>query len=434
MSDRVTVTDRSLAAWERARRVLAGGVSSPVRAFRAVGGTPRFIARGEGAWIEDVDGNRYLDYVGSWGPLILGHAHPRVVAAVQAAAARGASFGAPTEAESELAERVIARFGGVIESLRFVSSGTEATMSALRLARGFTGRDLVVKCDGCYHGHADGLLVSAGSGPATFGSPTSPGVPAGAAGCTLSIPYGDAAAFDEACRAHPGQVAAIILEPVVGNMGVVAPPEGYLDALRTIADEHGALLILDEVMTGFRLDLGGATTRFKARPDLVTLGKVIGGGLPVGAYGGRREIMAHLSPDGAVYQAGTLSGNPLAMAAGIATLDELDTSSYTRLEAAGARLAAGIEVAIREQGAAAHVARVGSMITLFFTPTPVRRFEDAMSCDREAHARFFHAMLSEGVYLPPSQLEAAFVSLAHDEDAIDATVAAVGRSLARARG
>jgi glutamate-1-semialdehyde 2,1-aminomutase len=400
-----------------------------VRAFGAVGGTPRFIARGKGSAVWDVDGNRYIDYLGSWGPLIVGHAHPGVVAAVQDAATRGTSYGAPIEAELELARLVKAAFPS-IDLVRFVSSGTEATMSALRLARASTGRETIVKFDGCYHGHADGLLVQAGSGPLTFGAPDSPGVPAGAAAQTLSVPYNDLSAVRTALEAHPGQVAAVIVEPVAGNMGVVPPEPGFLEHLRGLTREHGALLIFDEVITGFRIARGGAQERYRVTPDLTCLGKIVGGGLPVGAYGGRREILELVAPLGPVYQAGTLSGNPVAMAAGIATLRLLNEPGvYERLDTLAERLVSGLAAAARAANVSFSCNRVGSILTAFFTSQPVVDYASAKRADGRQYGRFFHAMLDRGVYFAPSQFEAAFVSLAHTEADIDASIAAAREAM-----
>jgi len=433
----------SAAALARAEHVMPGGVSSPVRAFAAVGGRPPFIASGRGARLTDIDGHTYIDYVCSWGPLILGHAHPRVVEAVAEALEAGASFGAPTERETDLAERIADAMPHV-EQIRFVNSGTEATMSALRLARAATGRPGVVKCEGCYHGHADALLVAAGSGAATFaaprssdaslrstsGSPSSPGVLADAVRHTHLVPFNDLDAAARTCEAHADSLAAIIVEPVAGNMGVVPPADGFLAGLRELADRYGLLLVLDEVMTGFRVARGGAAERYGVTPDLVTLGKVIGGGLPVGAYGGRRDLMQRMSPVGPVYQAGTLSGNPLAMAAGIATLDTLaEPDAYARLERGGARLADGLAEAARQVGVAARVQRVGSMLSLFFTDGPVTDYASAKQSDTDRFGRFHGGMLARGVYLPPSRFEAWFVSLAHAEEDIEATLRAARETL-----
>jgi len=415
---------RSEELFARAQRLIPGGVNSPVRAFRAVGGTPLFIREATGSRIVDADGKPYVDYVGSWGPMILGHACPEIVAVIRAAALRGTSYGAPCAAEVELAERVVARMPSV-EKVRFVSSGTEATMSALRVARGFTGRRKIVKFDGCYHGHADGLLVAAGSGVATLGIPGSPGVPEGTVADTLVLPFNDEAALERAFRDHAGEIAAVIVEPVCGNMGCVAPKEGYLSSLRQITKDAGTVLIFDEVMTGFRLARGGAQQFFGLTPDLTCLGKIVGGGLPAAAYGGRTDIMDTVAPVGPVYQAGTLSGNPLAMAAGAVALDLLDQpGTYERLEALSARLEAGLRQAAAEAGQSVTINRVGSMITVFFCAGPVVDYATAKASDTRRFARFFHEMLKRGVYLPPAQFEAAFVSLAHTESDIDFTVTA----------
>ena len=397
--------------FERARRVIPGGVNSPVRAFGAVGGTPRFITKGQGVWIEDQEERRYLDMVGSWGPLILGHAHPEVMEAACAAMARGASFGAPTEAEVLLAEKVVAMVPS-IEQLRLVSSGTEATMSALRLARGFTGRDKVIKFAGCYHGHADPFLVMAGSGVATFNIPGSPGVTAGTVADTLLAEFNDLVSVAQQLEAHPAKVAAVIVEPVAGNMGVVPPADGFLEGLRELCDQHGALLIFDEVITGFRLAPGGAQERLGVLPDLTTLGKILGGGFPLGAFGGRVEIMEKLAPAGPVYQAGTLSGNPVATAAGLATLEVLSRSGvHEPLETMAARLANGLHESAERLGVPHRVQRAGSMMTFFFVDEPVVGWTQAAKADTEAYARFFHGMLERGVYLAPAQYEAMFVNL-----------------------
>jgi len=417
----------------RAQRVIPGGVNSPVRAFKAVGGIPRFIARAQGARVWDADGAAYVDYLGSWGPMIVGHAHPAVVEAVARAAHDGTSYGAPCAAEVELAERVT-RHVPSIQKVRFVSSGTEATMSALRLARGFTGRRKILKFEGCYHGHADALLVAAGSGVATLAIPGSPGVPEGTVADTVVAPYNDTAAAERAFADHGDDLAAVIVEPVAGNMGCVPPAAGYLTALRELTRRRGALLVFDEVITGFRLGLGGAQGVYGIEPDLTCLGKIIGGGLPVGAYGGRAEIMDRVAPSGPVYQAGTLSGNPVAMAAGIATLDFLERpGTYARLDTLTERLCAGLERAARAGGVAVTVSRVASLFTVFFCAGPVTDFTSARTADTKAFARFFHAMLDRGFYLPPAQLEAAFVSLAHAEADIDATIAAARDAFGAAR-
>jgi glutamate-1-semialdehyde 2,1-aminomutase len=415
---------RSEELFSRAKAVIPGGVSSPARAFKAVGGSPLFVARAEGARFWDEDGRAFIDYVGSWGPMILGHAQPAIVAAVQAAAERGTSYGAPCAAEVELAERIV-KLMPAVEKVRFVSSGTEATMSALRVARGFTGRRKILKFDGCYHGHADSLLVAAGSGVATLGIPGSPGVPEGTVADTLVAPFNDVAAVEAAVREHGKDLAAVIVEPVCGNMGTVAPRVGYLEALRDITRRSGSVLVFDEVMTGFRLALGGAQQLYGVRPDMTCLGKIMGGGLPAAAYGGRADIMATVAPDGPVYQAGTLSGNPLAMAAGAKVLELLaQPGVYATLEARSARLEEGLKHAARDAGTTVTVNRVGSMITVFFCAGPVTDYETAKQSDTRRFARFFHAMLARGVYLPPAQFEAAFVSLAHGEAEIDVTVAA----------
>jgi glutamate-1-semialdehyde 2,1-aminomutase len=419
---------RSEELFLRAKAVIPGGVSSPVRAFKAVGGTPLFVARAEGARIEDEDGRSFVDYVGSWGPMILGHAHPAVLAAIHDAATRGTSFGAPCALEVELAERVV-RHVPSVEKVRFVSSGTEATMSALRVARGFTGRRKILKFDGCYHGHADSLLVSAGSGVATLGIPGSPGVPEGTVADTLVVPYNDVPAVRQVVAAHGSDLAAIIVEPVCGNMGTVAPKTGYLEALREITRRNGTVLIFDEVMTGFRLALGGAQQLYGLRPDMTCLGKIVGGGLPAAAYGGRADIMATVAPEGPVYQAGTLSGNPLAMAAGAALLDLLARpGTYDTLETRSARLEEGLRRAARDASATVTINRVGSMITVFFCAGPVVDYTTAKASDTRQFGRFFQAMLERGVYLPPAQFEAAFVSLAHGEAEIDLTVAAAAEA------
>jgi glutamate-1-semialdehyde 2,1-aminomutase len=420
---------RSAALFARASTLFPGGVNSPVRAFRAVGGTPPVIRSGRGAQLFDADDREYVDFVGSWGPLILGHAHPDVVQAIAEAAQEGTSFGAPTEREIALGERITAAMPS-IERLRFVSSGTEAAMSALRLARAFTGRDRVLKFDGGYHGHSDGLLVAAGSGVLTSGATSSAGVPEAWAELTLSVPYNDLEVAATAFRRYPEQIAAIIVESIAGNMGVVPPADGFLEGLRTLADQSGALLIFDEVITGFRVGPGGAQARYDVRPDLTCLGKVIGGGLPVGAYGGRADVMAAVAPEGPMYQAGTLSGNPVAMAAGIATLDHLrDPGVYDRLEGLGARLATGLERVARDQGVPLRVQRIGSMLTPFFVSGPVTEERAARQSDTERYARVFHRLLDRGIYPPPSQFEAWFVSLAHTESEVDHAIHAFEESL-----
>jgi glutamate-1-semialdehyde 2,1-aminomutase len=402
----------------KAQQIIPGGVNSPVRAFRSVGGNPLFIARGQGSHIYDVDGNEYVDYVGSWGPLLLGHRHPAILEALSAALEIGTSFGAPTQQEIELAEAIRDAVPSV-EMVRLVNSGTEATMSAIRLARGFTGRDLTVKFEGCYHGHVDSLLVKAGSGLATLGIPDTKGVPQQFCGTTLTLPYNSADAVEEAFHDHGDKIACIIVEPVAGNMGCVPPAPGFLEALREITARYGALLIFDEVMTGFRVAFGGAQQRYGIRPDLTTLGKVIGGGLPVGAYGGRKEIMSQVAPEGPIYQAGTLSGNPLAVAAGLAMLRYLKTHPevYTELEARTARLCAEVPAGVT-------VNHVGSMFTFFFTDSPVTDYESAKRSDTERFGRYFRAMLERGVYLAPSQFESAFVSAAHTDGEISRTIEA----------
>ncbi len=415
---------RSDELFSRAKAVIPGGVSSPVRAFKAVGGSPLFVARAEGARFWDEDGRAFIDYVGSWGPMILGHAHPAVVEAVREAAARGTSYGAPCAAEVALAERIV-RLVPFVEKLRFVSSGTEATMSALRVARGFTGRRKILKFDGCYHGHADSLLVSAGSGVATLGIPGSPGVPEGTVADTLVAPFNDASSVEAVVAAHGPDLAAIIVEPVCGNMGTVAPQPGYLEALREITRNSGTVLIFDEVMTGFRVSSGGAQQLYGIRPDMTCLGKIMGGGLPAAAYGGRADIMATVAPEGPVYQAGTLSGNPLAMAAGAVVLDLLARpGTYETLEATSARLEQGLRRAASDAGVTVTINRVGSMMTVFFCAGPVTDYATAKASDTKRFGRFFHAMLDRGVYLPPAQFEAAFVSLAHGDAEIDATLEA----------
>lgn len=406
---------------------MPGGVSSPVRAFQAVGGTPRFICKAAGCTVTDIDGNEYVDYVLSYGPMIVGHGHDRVVGALSKAVGRGTSYGAPTELETQLATQITQALPSV-EMVRFVNSGTEATMSAIRLARGFTGRSMIVKCIGCYHGHSDGLLVQAGSGALTLGTPSSPGVPASVTANTAIVHYNDLNAAKLVFEQYPDQIAAFVVEPVAGNMGLVEPAEGYLQGLRELCTKYGAMLLFDEVMTGFRVAWGGAQVRYNVQPDITCLGKVIGGGLPVGAYGARREIMSKVSPAGPVYQAGTLSGNPLAMSAGLSTLEVLqEPGAYEQLEKSSAALAKGLVDAAAEAGVPLAMNRVGSMVGPFFVRAagqPVRNYADATACDTQAFAKFFHAMLDRGVYLPPSQFEAWFVSLAHDDAAIARTIQA----------
>ena len=428
--------EKSKAYQARAEKFLPGGVDSPVRAFRAVGGEPPFVASAAGAWLTDVDGNRYIDLFGSWGPMLFGHAFPPAVEAIREAAGRSASFGASTPAEADLAELVQQCFPSM-EKMRFVSSGTEACMSAIRLARGFTERPFVIKFEGCYHGHADSLLVKAGSGVATFGIPGSAGVPPETAMHTLALPYNDLAAVEAAFESHPDLIACVILEPVVGNAGTIAPKEGYLQGLREITRRHGALLIFDEVMTGFRLAAGGAQEYFgfaagDNAPDLTTLGKIVGGGLPVGVFGGRAEIMNKLAPLGPVYQAGTLSGNPLAMAAGIATLKHLlahKSTIYPQLEETTRRIAEGVALLAAEHGIGLTANRVGSMFTWFFTPKAITDFTDASTSDTAAFARFHHGMMERGVWLPPSQFEAAFVSTAMGDAEVSAILNAAKDAL-----
>jgi glutamate-1-semialdehyde 2,1-aminomutase len=421
-------TSRSEDLFERARRVIPGGVNSPVRAFRAVGRTPVFINNAAGSNIADVDGNTYTDYVGSWGPMILGHGHPAVLDAITSAAERGTSYGAPTEIEIELAEEIIAAFPS-IDKLRLVSSGTEAAMSAIRLARGFTGRDRIVKFEGCYHGHSDGLLVKAGSGLATFGTPDSAGVPASIANNTIVLPYNDAEALRRAFEERGAEIACVIVEPVAGNMGCVPPAPGYLESVRDITSRCGALLIFDEVITGFRVAYGGAQELYGVKADLTCLGKIIGGGLPMGAFGGRSDVMDQIAPLGPVYQAGTLSGNPLAVSAGLATLRLLKKiNPYQELEQRSANLERGLADAAAEANVTATINRVGSMLTTFFQAGPVTNWDTAKKSDTDRYARFFRAMLEEGMYLAPSQFECAFVGLEHTNEVIDKTIQAAGRA------
>ena len=423
------VHEKSQQLFEKACGLFPGGVNSPVRAFKSVGGTPVFLARGQGAFVWDADGNRYADFLGSWGPLILGHCHPAVVAAIVAAAGQGTTFGASTESEVELGLAIRAAFPS-LERMRFVSSGTEATMSALRVARGFTGRGKLIKIDGGYHGHADLLLAAAGSGAATLGIPGSAGVPAAAVADTVIVPFNDEAAMAAAFAANQGQVAALIIEPIPGNMGLVPPKPGYLPALRRLCDAEGTVLIFDEVISGFRAGPGGAQRLFGVRPDMTCLGKIVGGGLPMGVYGGRADIMRVVAPEGPVYQAGTLSGNPLAMAAGRAMLGQMNPSSYDRLEALGSRLEAGVNQAIASAKIAACLQRIGSAFTLFFCAGPVTDFASAKRADPRVYGDFFHGMLDRGFYLPPAQLEAAFISLAHSDAEIDSFVGATHDTLA----
>ena len=433
MPERTRTIENSQAAFLKALEVMPGGVSSPVRAFKAVGGTPLFICEADGCFVRDIDGNRYIDYVNSYGPMIAGHTNERVVAALSKAIGRGTSYGAPTEAEVQLATLIISALPSV-EMVRFVNSGTEAAMSAIRLARAATGRSIVVKCVGCYHGHSDGLLVEAGSGALTLGTPSSPGIPASITSHTMLVNYNDLAGAKAMFEKYPDQIACFAVEPVAGNMGLVPPVEGYLQGLRELCTQHGAVLLFDEVMTGFRVAWGGAQVLYNVQPDITCLGKVIGGGLPVGAYVGSRKIMELVSPAGPVYQAGTLSGNPLAMAAGLATLEILqEPGTYELLEARSARLAAGIEQAAITAKVPVAINRVGSMVGIFLTKEhgqPVRDYTEATGCDTAAFATFFHAMLDNGVYLPPSQFEAWFVGLAHEEAAIDATILAAEKAFA----
>ncbi len=420
---------RSAELFDRAKGILPGGVNSPVRAFRAVGGTPFFVASAAGCRLTDVDGRAYVDYVCSWGPLILGHAHPAVLDAVRRAAERGWTYGAPCEVEIELAEAVRRRMPS-LERMRFVNSGTEATMAAVRLARAATGRELIVKFDGCYHGHADGFLVKAGSGVATLGLPDSPGVPAGLAALTLTAPFNDVAATEALFRRHGDAIAAVIVEPYMGNVGFIPPEPAFHPALRALCDRHGAILIFDEVMTGFRVAAGGAQERLGVRPDLTTLGKIIGGGFPVGAYGGRADLMRRIAPEGPVYQAGTLSGNPVAMAAGLATLEETARPGfYETLERRTARLIAGLGGAARRRKIPVTLGHAGSMWGIYFAPGPVRNYADAKGADTALFARWHRAALARGVFLPPSAFEAAFVSSAHTDADIELTITQLDAAL-----
>jgi glutamate-1-semialdehyde 2,1-aminomutase len=415
--------------FSEAQQVIPGGVNSPVRAFKSVGANPLFIKKAFGSRLTDVDGNEFVDYVGSWGPMILGHCHPEVMEAVRKALANGSSFGAPTELEVELAEMIVAAVPS-IEMVRMVNSGTEATMSAIRLARAYTGRDKIIKFSGCYHGHSDSLLVKAGSGAATFGVPDSPGVPADFAKHTLTAVFNNLESVKGLVAENRDQVACIILEPIAGNMGTVPPVEGFLEGLRTLCDKEGIVLIFDEVMTGFRVAYGGAQELYGVTPDITTLGKIIGGGLPVGAFGGNRDIMSLLSPAGGVYQAGTLSGNPLAMAAGIETLRLLRQDGfYAKLEAISSRLAEGMAGAAKKSGRPIYTTRVGSMFCMFFSQGEVRDWTSAAACDTEAFARYFRSMLEQGIYLAPSQFETAFVSIAHSEEDLEKTIYAAEKSL-----
>lgn len=428
--------EKSAEAFIRAQKVIPGGVNSPVRAFRSVGGTPRFFASGQGAQLTDIDGNRYLDFVGSWGPMLLGHAHPEVTRAITAAVQKGCSFGAPTEAETLLAEQIVAMVPSV-DSVRMVNSGTEATMSAIRLARGFTGRERIVKFEGCYHGHGDAFLIAAGSGALTLGTPDSPGVTAATAADTLLATFNDLDSVNALFEQFGDTIAACIVEPVAGNMGVIPPKSGFLQGLRESTARHGALLLFDEVMTGFRVASGGAQQRYGVMPDLTTMGKVIGGGMPVGAYGGRRDIMEKIAPAGPVYQAGTLSGNPIAMASGLATLSIISTTPdfYEQLEIKSAKLERGIRKNCDELGIVAVVQRVGSMMTLFFTGSEsVENFRDAKMSDTRVFGNYFHASLEAGINLPPSQFEAMFVSAAHTDEDIEYAIAANRRALAKVKG
>ena len=421
---------KSLAAWQKSQQFIPGGVNSPVRNFSKVGSHPRFIARGAGAKVYDIDGNEYIDYVASWGPLVLGHAHPSVVSAIGAAAANGTSFGAPTTLETELAE-IIVNAVPSIEQVRLVNSGTEATMTAIRVARGYTGRDKIIKIDGCYHGHVDYLLAKAGSGVATFGLSDSGGVPEDFARNTLTVPFNNPDAVRQAIEANPDEIACLILEPIMGNMGIIPPRDGYLNELREITEAHGVVLIFDEVITGFRVAYGGAQSRYNVRPDMTCLGKIIGGGLPVGAYGGKRDIMRCVAPEGDVYQAGTLSGNPLAVTAGITTLQKLaEPGVYEKLENSAAALADGLAEATKKHGIDAWHSRVGSMLMLYFTPETVTDADGARTADTDCFQQYFWGLVKRGVYVAPSQFEAGFVSLVHSQEDIDTTIQAASQVLA----
>ncbi|MFT4688515.1 MAG: glutamate-1-semialdehyde 2,1-aminomutase [Verrucomicrobiia bacterium] len=421
--------DKSEALFDESLKHIPGGVNSPVRAFRAVGGKPFFVDRAKGPHIWDIDGNQYVDYVGTWGPAIHGHAFEPIVQAVQSTAVNGTSFGIPNPLEVDMA-KLIKEFFPSIEKVRMVNSGTEACMSAIRLARGFTKRDKIVKFEGCYHGHHDSLLVKAGSGALTFGNPDSAGVPAEFTQHTILVPFNDVAAVEAVFAANPGQIAGIILEPVIGNAGLILPHDGFLERLRKLTEQNGSLLIFDEVMTGFRVARGGAQERFSIKPDITCLGKIIGGGLPVGAFGGRADVMACLAPEGPVYQAGTLSGNPLAMAAGIAALNALKSgAAHARLEELGARLEEAMTRAAQDAGVAVTIQRCGSMSCAYFGDHEVRNLDDAMKCDRDRFAKYFHGMLQAGIYVAPSQFEAGFISTAHTEDDIDRTAAAAAAVL-----
>ncbi len=423
-------SSKSLAAWQKSQQFIPGGVNSPVRNFSKVEGHPRFIARGDGSKIYDIDDNEYIDYVASWGPLVLGHAYPSVIEAINSVAANGTSFGAPTPLETKLAETIVNAVPS-IEQVRLVNSGTEATMSAIRVARGYTGRDKILKIDGCYHGHVDYLLAKAGSGVATFGLSDSGGVPEDFARNTLTVPFNNPDAVREAIEANPDEIACLILEPIMGNMGIIPPREGYLDQLREITEEHGIVLIFDEVITGFRVAYGGAQSHYNVTPDMTCLGKIIGGGLPVGAYGGKRDIMRCVAPEGDVYQAGTLSGNPLAVTAGIATLKRLaEPGVYEQLESRAAALADGLAEATQRYGIDAWHSRVGSMLMLYFTPETVTDADGARTADTERFQQYFWGLLERGVYVAPSQFEAGFVSLVHSEEDINNTVQAATQALA----